>query len=55
MERDTLKILKQKYKEFLELEKKRIFPDNYELMEYYSNVQYLADKGDYESEKLYNL
>ena len=52
---DTLTILKQKYKEFLELEKKGIFPDNYELMEFYSNVQYLADQGDYESEKLYNL
>ncbi len=56
MEHDnTLKILKQKYKEFLELEKKGIFPDNYELMEFYSNVQYLADQGDYESESLYTL
>ena len=56
MEHDiTLTKLKQKYKEFLELEKKRIFPDNSEIMAFFSNVQHLAHQNSDGYDNLYEL
>ena len=51
----TINFLKEKYKELLEIEKKRKFPDNCFLIDIYNKVYELGNMGEKESEILYNL
>ena len=54
-ERNAKKILKEMFKKILEFREKGIYPDNKFINNFYYLVQAYSDRGESESEEMYNL